>query len=232
MEAVATYLSELNNVTVLLRVILAALIGGIIGTERGLHGRAAGMRTHMLVCLGATLTTLLGVYMWKVMGVTWADPMRIGAQVVSGVGFLGAGTIMLKKSSGKVNGLTTAAGVWTTAIIGLAIGAGFYLGAIASTVAVVLAFTVISSLEAKISGQRQRLAVYLEIENVSDVTTVMDYIKARYGAAEIRVTAPYSATPGHVGVEALIKVPRKHTVEERIQDLQEIEHVIFATLAS
>lgn len=232
MEAVMTYLSEFNCVTVIVRVILAAVIGGVIGAERGLHRRAAGMRTHMLVCLGSALTTLIGVYNLQVLGVTWADPMRIGAQVVSGVGFLGAGTIMLKKGSSQIRGLTTAAGVWATAIIGLAVGAGFYLGAIIATVSVVMAFTVVSTLEEKMSAKRQRLFIYLEISDVGFMTVVLEQIQSRYGATEIQVTPPRTGVSDHVGVEALIKMPRKHTVEQRIQDLQKIDGVVFAILAS
>ena len=232
MEELMLSLREFNWVTVVLRVLLAVLAGGIVGMERGLHGRAAGMRTHMMVCLGATLTTLLGVYNLQVLGIDWADPLRVGAQVISGVGFLGAGTIMLKKGSSQIRGLTTAAGIWTTAVIGLAIGAGFYLGAIVTTVAVVSAFTMIGLLESKMNRKRQKMFVYLELEGISYVTGVIDYIKQNYGAIEVQVTPPRSATTGNVGIEALIKIPRKHTVDERIKDLERIEHVIFAIHAN
>lgn len=232
MEAILNYLSEFNWVTVLFRIVFAAAAGGIIGVERGLHGRAAGMRTHMMVCLGAALTTLLGVYNVEVLGVVWADPMRVGAQVISGVGFLGAGTILLKKGSSQIRGLTTAAGLWATAVIGLAIGVGFYLGALVTTFVVVLAFTVVANLEFHVSAKRQRLFVYLELDSVDSVTGVIDIIKTKYGAIEIQVTPSRSGTAKNVGMEALIRVPRKHTVEERIQDLQNIDHVIFAILAT
>lgn len=232
MEAFLNYVSEFNWVTVVLRIILAAVLGGVIGVERGLHGRAAGMRTHMMVCLGAALTTLLGVYNVEVLNVIWADPMRIGAQVISGVGFLGAGTILLKKGSTQIRGLTTAAGLWATAVIGLATGVGFYLGAVVTTLVVLLAFTVVANLEFRISAKRQRLFVYLELDDVKAIGAVIDRIKNSYGAVEIQVTPPRSGTSMHVGMEALIRVPRKHTVDERIQDLENIDHVIFAILAN
>ena len=232
MEAIWNYLHELNWITVILRILFAAFAGGIIGVERGLHGRAAGMRTHMMVCLGAALTTLLGVYNVEVLGVVWADPMRVGAQVISGVGFLGAGTILLKKGSSQIRGLTTAAGLWATAVIGLAIGVGFYLAAFVTMLVILLTFTVVSTLEFRMSAKRQRLFVYLELDGVDAVTSVIEKVKSSYGGIEIQITPPRSATAGNVGLEALIRVPRKHTVEERMQDLHNIEHVIFAILAT
>ena len=232
MEELMQFLREFNWFTVLLRVFMAVIAGGVVGMERGFHGRAAGMRTHMMVCLGATLTTLLGVYNLQVLGIDWADPLRVGAQVISGVGFLGAGTIMLKKGSSQIRGLTTAAGLWTTAVLGLSIGVGFYFGALLTTVAVVLAFTMIGLLESKMSRKRQKMFVYLELDGIGYVTEVIDYIKQIYDAVEIQVTPPRSATNGNVGIEALIKIPRKHTVDERIKDLERIDHVIFAIHAS
>lgn len=232
MEEIMEFLGEFNYITVLIRITLAALAGGIVGMERGLHGRAAGMRTHMMVCLGAALTTLLGVYNLEVLGIDWADPLRVGAQVISGVGFLGAGTIMLKKGSSQIRGLTTAAGLWATAVIGLSIGVGFYFGALVTTIAVVFAFTMVAMLESRMSRKRQKLFVYLELDGVDAVTDVIEYIKQSYGAIEIQITPPRSATVGNVGLEALIKIPRKHTVDERIKDLEEIDHVVFAIHAA
>ena len=228
MEALITYLEGFNWVTVLFRILLAAIAGGIVGVERGLHGRAAGMRTHMMVCLGAALTTLLGVYNVEVLGITWADPMRVGAQVISGVGFLGAGTILLKKGSSQIRGLTTAAGLWTTAVIGLAIGIGFYEGALLTTLAVLLAFTIVSRLESRMSSKRQKLFIYLELDSVEAVSQTIAHIKEYYQAIEIQVTPARSGAPGNVGVEALIKISPKTPVDEKIKDIQAIEHVKFA----
>lgn len=232
MDEIISTLFEFNWISVIVRILLAALAGGLIGAERGLHGREAGMRTHMLVCMGAALTTLLGVYNVEVLGVTWADPLRVGAQVISGVGFIGAGTIMFKKGSSQIRGLTTAAGLWATAVIGLAIGIGFYLGALITTAAVLCAFIMVAHLEAKMRGKRQMLFVYLELRSVNAVTDVIDRIKESYGAIEVQVTHPRSGTNGNVGVEALIKIPRRHTVEQRIKDLEAIDQVAFAIRAA
>ena len=107
-------------ITVVVRSALSVIIGGLIGSERARHGRAAGMRTHILVCLGSALTSMMSIYVSQIMG-NGGDVLRIPAQVISGIGFLGAGMIILKNNN-VITGLTTAAGVWTTGIIGLAVG--------------------------------------------------------------------------------------------------------------
>ena len=128
------WLMELNIVTVLIRTVVAILCGGLIGYERNRMGADAGMRTHSLVAVGSMLAMMTGVF-----AVTHysGDVSRIGAQVISGIGFLGAGTIMVRRDN-HVSGLTTAAGLWASACIGLAIGTGFYEGAIVGTVVVYL----------------------------------------------------------------------------------------------
>ena len=135
MDAFITYMRELNLVTLTARVILAIIMGGVIGLERGKQGRAAGMRTHILVALGAALTVMIGFFVRSELSLD-TDPMRISAQVISGIGFLGVGTIMLKGRF-QITGLTTAAGLWATAAIGLALGAGYYEGAIITFIATV-----------------------------------------------------------------------------------------------
>ena len=125
------WLMELNILSMLVRTILALLCAGLIGYDRDAHGSAAGLRTHILVCLGAMIAMCTGVFTALHYG---GDPSRIGAQVVSGIGFLGAGTIIVNR--GHISGLTTAAGLWASACIGLAIGTGFYEAAVLGTIAV------------------------------------------------------------------------------------------------
>ncbi len=125
-----------KNYYIVVRLLTAAFLGGIIGIERGKLNRPAGVRTHMIVCVGSALVMLLGVEMREIYGVQYAnvDVTRLGAQVVSGIGFLGAGAIL--KDGFSVRGLTTAATLWTVACVGLAVGGGFYMGAILTTILV------------------------------------------------------------------------------------------------
>ncbi|MBR3124204.1 MAG: MgtC/SapB family protein [Mogibacterium sp.] len=125
------WLLEPNLLVLVIRTILALICAGVIGFERDANGSAAGLRTHILVCFGAMIAMTTGVFTATHFS---GDASRIGAQVVSGIGFLGAGTIMVNR--GHIKGLTTAAGLWASACIGLAIGTGFYEAAIVGTVAV------------------------------------------------------------------------------------------------
>ena len=138
-------LKEPNLITLIVRTLLAILCAGIIGYDRNTRGAPAGFRTHILVCLGAMIAMSTGQYAAMQYN---ADVTRIGAQVVSGIGFLGAGSIIVNKR--RISGLTTAAGLWASACIGLAIGIGFYEGAIIGTIAVYFTERVLRGLSKKI----------------------------------------------------------------------------------
>lgn len=144
---------------VVLKLVLALLLGGLIGYQREHKNRPAGLRTHMLVCIGSALVqiTSLNYYAKHGMG---TDPMRMGAQVISGIGFLGAGTII--KEGANIKGLTTAAGVWAVACIGLTVGTGLYIEAIISSVLLFFALEGFKKLE--ISSHRGRKVLSIRVE--------------------------------------------------------------------
>ena len=227
MEAFWEYLMEFNAVTVVIRVVLAALAGALVGLEREFHGRAAGMRTHMMVALGAALAAMIGLFTVKELGFS-SDPLRVGAQVISGVAFLGAGTILLRGGGSRITGLTTAAGLWTAASIGLAVGIGFYVGAFMTVFAAMLTFTLITSLEHFLNRKRQRMAIYLELENVDAVAPMLEMLRTEYGLMEAQVTPPRSGTPPHVGMEILVRVPQKLSTAANLRRFTDLEHVVFA----
>jgi putative Mg2+ transporter-C (MgtC) family protein len=136
----------LSNEDIIMRLLLAFILGGLIGLERELHGRAAGLRTHILVCLGSALIMLTAVHMFFLyQGQTSIDPVRIAAGIITGIGFLGAGTIIRFRAS--VRGLTTAASIWAVAGIGIAIGSGFYVGAYATSALVLVSLCFLTRLE-------------------------------------------------------------------------------------
>ena len=227
MDEFFDFLTEFNAVTVVIRVVLAALAGALVGLEREFHGRAAGMRTHMKVALGAALAAMIGLFPVKALGFS-SDPLRVGAQVISGVGFLGAGTILLRGGGSRITGLTTAAGLWTAASIGLAVGIGFYVGAFMTVVAAMLTFTLITSLEHFLNRKRQRMAIYLELENVDAVAPMLEMLRTEYGLMEAQVTPPRSGTAPHVGMEILVRVPQKLSTTENLKRFTDLEHVVFA----
>ena len=227
MNEVFDFLTEFNAVTVVIRVVLAALAGALVGLAREFHGRAAGMRTPMMVALGAALAAMIGLFTVKELGFS-SDPMRVGAQVISGVGFLGAGTILLRGGGSRITGLTTAAGLWTAASIGLAVGIGFYVGAFMTVFAAMLTFTLITSLEHFLNRKRQRMATYLELDNVSAVAPMLEMLRTEYGLMEAQVTPPRSGTPPHVGMEILVRVPQKLSTAANLRRFSDLEHVVFA----
>ncbi len=135
----------MSETDILTRLILATLLGGLVGIERQIHHKPAGLRTHILVCIGACMCMMIGLSINKEFG--GIDPSRIAAQVVSGIGFLGAGTIMVTKAS--VKGLTTAASIWATSALGLAIGNGMFFAASVATVIMVTVLLVFEFIEEK-----------------------------------------------------------------------------------
>ncbi len=145
----------MSDKEIIIRLMLAVVIGGIIGFEREAHRRAAGLRTHILVCLSATLITLTSLYIAdKYSGVyQHSDPSRIAAGIVMGIGFLGAGTIMRSKTS--VFGLTTAASLWSVAAIGLALGCGFYKAALIASVAIIVALALLGKIAKRFLSKKQ-----------------------------------------------------------------------------
>lgn len=188
-------------IEVAVRIALSVLLGGLIGMERERHGRAAGMRTHILVCIGAALTSLISVYVNEIAGGT-GDVLRISAQVVSGIGFLGAGMIILRDNN-VIVGLTTAAGVWTTSIIGIAIGYGFYAGAGIATLFVLIATMLFSKLERR---KRNYETLYVEIDDMYKLNGIIDDISKRFDNKIItKVIAPKSNCGGNLGIVITVK---------------------------
>lgn len=230
MSEVMEYLRSINLVTVAIRLVLAMVIGGVIGIERGKQGRAAGMRTHILVCLGATLSTTIGFYVISEMsglGIT-SDPLRVAAQVVSGIGFLGMGTILIKGRF-QITGLTTAAGLWCAAAIGIALGAGFYEGALIAALCAILTITVVHRLEYTINKKYRRFGIYVEIKSDSDVRRTIDFLEKSFKISDVQVTTPRSGTQGNVGIEANVYNDELKTSPAEISKVIESEEqVVFA----
>lgn len=153
-------LRDVTLASVTTRMLLAVLCGGLIGIERAYKRRPAGFRTHILICLGAAITTLTSQFLYLNLHY-YTDMARLGAQVVAGIGFIGAGTIVVTRQH-RVKGLTTAAGLWASAIIGLALGGGFYEGALLTTVLVLVAESFLSRLEYRILDHVPEINLYME----------------------------------------------------------------------
>lgn len=221
MQELLELLHTFSPLSVAFRLLLAAVLGGCIGAERGRHGRPAGLRTYILVSVGACITTMIGLYGVERLGFS-GDPLRIGAQVVSGIGFLGVGTIISDRNA-NITGLTTAAGLWTTACVGLAVGIGFYLGAILAFLIMLVAIMVLSRLEKARKGSAATVSYYLEVDAVQRVNTVHSEL-ADIGS--LQIVPAKSGIPGHVGL--VLSVETEQSGDALLRKLQEMDCVAVA----
>lgn len=215
------FLQEFNLYTMLIRVFLAALLGGLIGSERGRHGRAAGLRTHILVCVGSAMTSLTGLFAVQVLGNT-GDVFRISAQVVSGIGFLGVGMILVRNRT-VITGLTTAAGLWATATIGIAIGYGFYIGAVAATLLCVVAVPVLGHFEEK---QKTVTNLYIEVLETNRVGEIVRELRSLFSTVvSVDIIAPKSNATGRVGILLLVKA--YNIPEETLRAVEQLDGIDY-----
>ena len=220
-------LREVTYLAVALRIVAAVVVGGILGLERGMKNRPAGLRTYMLVCVGACVVMLTNQYIYQVFGS--GDPVRMGAQVVSGIGFLGAGTIIVTRRN-QIKGLTTAAGLWSAADVGLALGVGFYEAAIAGTIAVFAVITLLQKMDNRLHRRSRQLEAYIELKDISlgdflrtmrEADIDVSDVQREYGEEESEGVRAYVATlkgktrQNHTELmEKVLAIPGVEFVEE------------------
>lgn len=166
--------NALDTTSVIMRLLFAMLIGIVVGIERSSRGRGAGVKTHTLVCVGAALVMMTSQHMWGIYQT--GDPARLGAQVISGIGFLGAGTIMVTGRN-HVRGLTTAAGLWVCACEGLAVGIGFWQGAIVTLVIIMVTLRVLAKLDLRMHRYAKSFELYIEFDSGEDIRRFIQDVK-------------------------------------------------------
>ena len=208
----------------LVRMLLAVICGGIIGIERERKRRPAGFRTHILICLGAALTMLTSQYIYLELKL-FTDLARLGAQVIAGIGFIGAGTIIVTKRR-QVKGLTTAAGLWTSAIVGLAIGAGYFEAALIATVLMIVVELVLSRLEYFIISTAKGINLYVEYKEAETLMQMTEYLRARnVSVTDLQITKSGAETRNPCAIFSL-ELPRKMTHDKLMTALSGIEGVV------
>ena len=211
---------EVTYLAVALRIFAAILIGGLIGLERGLKNRAAGLRTYMLVCVGACLVMLTNQFIFQAFGT--GDPVRMGAQVVSGIGFLGAGTIIVTRRS-QIKGLTTAAGLWSAAGVGLALGVGFYEAAVVGGTAIFVIMTLLQRMDDRMHRKNRVMEIYLEISNE---TSLGDFLRqVRNQDVEISSIQREWEAESEGDVRAYIATVKLKKRKSRLEALEAIGHM-------
>ena len=217
----------IDNATIVIRLIASVLLGGVIGFEREHSGKPAGLKTHILVSLGSCLVAILSVNLYAgVQGLTNADPARLAAQVVSGIGFLGAGAIL--KEGPTIRGLTTAASLWVVASVGLAVGVGIMVGAIATAVLVVIVLQWLPKLEKWLKSRSSEVLLYIHTD---DRPGQVGRIGSRLGALGIRIVQIKieELEKGHIGIPVLLDLSNCRDLPAIIAELSKVEGVVSVT---
>lgn len=207
---------------ILARLLMAVLLGGFIGYEREHTNRPAGFRTHILVCAGAALVMVTSEYMVRKYSIAAVDPARLGAQVISGIGFLGAGTII--RDGVNVRGLTTAASLWAVSCVGLAVGSGFYLGAVVATILVFITLISLKKAERRFSRRNRYRTIIIESVDASGQVGMVTGLLEKSNI-EIRNIQLYKGKDNTRRIKLLVKLPGGSLDPQTLNDLQSIDGV-------
>lgn len=213
---------HIDTIAVISRLIIAVICGGFIGIERERKRRPAGFRTHILICLGAAMTTLTSQYIALELKL-YTDMARLGAQVIAGVGFIGAGTIIVTKRR-QVKGLTTAAGLWTSAIVGLCCGAGFVEGAILTTCIIMIVELLLVKIEYYITSTAKTINLYVEYTDNGKLGGVVDTIKS--SNAYINDMEISKSATGNVCAVFTLRMRRRRTQQSMMTMVANLDGVV------
>lgn len=212
----------LKNEEVIIKLLLTVIVGGFTGYEREKSNQFAGFRTHILVSIGSCITSIIALELFTQYGsITNMDPARLPAQVLSGIGFLGAGAIL--KNSNGIRGLTTAAGIWTTACIGIAIGYGQYVLGISAWILVMTTLYILKNFD-KVISKRSQTVLKATITNLDVTSTVFNTIKSSEIA--IKNFQIITKSEGIWEIVLLIEYDKRLILDELIIELKNINHVI------
>lgn len=224
LHTIDVFFSELTIQSVIARVVLSAFCSGILGWERMKKRMPAGTRTYILVSLGATLISMMGLYLFDIYGS--GDPARLGAQVISGIGFIGAGTIM-SNSYHQVKGLTTAAGLWVSACIGLSIGAGFITGAVIVCLTILFVLIVLGSFERHYLTNSRRVRVMAVLSPEINFPEFFDRLKTLCEYKVLDLDSFAGSNKNGISLCLLLTVSDKLNRKKLISDIKKIEGLRF-----
>ena len=236
MENYFVYLRQLNMESMMLRILLAMFMGGVIGFDRELKGRPAGFRTYMLVALGSAITMILSQYLNLMLNTIWADSLdavgnrtdlvRIGAQVISGIGFIGTGTILVTARN-EVKGLTTASGLWASACMGLAIGAGFYEGMIIGFLLILLCMKLLPLIENAVIAKAKNMNIYIEMDSIENLGNVVNRMKAEgLSLYDVEIDKEQHGAISQVNGLFSLRLPKKQQHTEILAMLSTLDGII------
>lgn len=215
------YLEDFNSVSVALRLILATILGSMIGMERGATRHAAGLRTFTLVCLGAALAQIVDIQCILIYG--FGDPVRLAQGVISGMGFLGVGTIIVTGRS-HIKGLTTAATLWTTAVLGISIGAGYLFFSLMTFLLIMFVVKIMAKYSRRQQRQSKEIEIQVDIENREGVRSLISHIRGKGYEIESFVKKDES---GYINVTAEIDLGKKISHKSIIGEMSTLPGVLF-----
>ena len=218
-------LRAVTMASITLRMLLSVLCGGLIGIEREYKRRPAGFRTHILLCLGAAMVSLTSQFLFLNMHY-YLDVSRMSASVTAGIGFIGAGSIIVTRQQ-RVKGLTTAAGLWAAAIIGLAVGSGFYEGALLATVLVLLAEAFLSKLEYWMMDHAPEINLYMEYETRTAMDAVLQLLRAhRVTIQDMEITRPSGSEDHRACAIFSLRFNRGVSVDELLTQISQLSGIL------
>lgn len=219
-------LREVTYIAVFLRILMAVIVGGLIGLERGMKNRPAGLRTYMLVCTGACLIMLTNQYIYQTFQT--GDPTRMAAQVVNGIGFLGAGTIIVTRRN-QIKGLTTAAGLWSAAGVGLALGIGFYEAALVGSIAIFIVMTLLQKMDNRMHRKTKTVEVYMEVSSELTLGELLRTIReTEYEVQDVqRESSLESESNGNRAYIAILKSKKRCNHIEIVESVRQIPGIVY-----
>ena len=210
---------------IFLRLLLTSVCSGMLGYEREKRNQAAGFRTYMIVSNASALVMMTNQYINQVTGT--GDPVRMGAQVISGIGFLGAGAILVTRNQ-QVRGLTTAAGLWASAIVGMAMGAGYYAGGIACFLFIYISLKFLAKIDDKISRAPRMATLYCELNRRRDMGSVIRFAQSKkYRISNVEINSLTKDVSKDVAVTFMIHSDGKTPMETLLKDFENVEGLSF-----
>lgn len=222
---------ELNAVNSIFRLLLALILGSVIGLERKRKGQIAGLRTFALISMGACLAMILSIYVpQEYLGLKNGDPGRIAAQVITGIGFLGAGAIIQMK--GSVRGLTTAAGIWSIATIGMAVGVGMYIVAIAATLLVLVVLTAVEFIDYKLEIGNEARTIRMRVTGIIRSIEPYREVLRRKGIHLSRVYVDYEYESNYTRLNFLILAKERSDFLEVFDELSALGPTVSISLSN
>lgn len=215
----------ISELQILLRVLVGAVLGAAVGLERERHDQPAGLRTHMILVIGATLAMVLSVnlgFLFARPG-TPADPARLAAQVISGIGFLGAGAIL--RYGFNVKGLTTSTSMWTMAIVGLTVGAGYYLVAVVTTMLILIVLALLDIIEKRFLQVSASRYITVEADFKKGVVKSVRYIVKEFSDHVVSYTLQKSVKNKRIRISVVARIPHDQKLENLVESISDIDGV-------